>query len=151
MSCREVMTTDLPTLREGDSVWHALQVLTDHNYGGLPVVDDSGRYVGMLRVRDLLALTLPKVVTSDTREHMDLAFVQDSIGDLRARLNSLAKSPIKKYVSTDTPVLNPGTSLVETLLLLYRRRSILPVVDPGTHKLLGVVTMLNALSRIAQE
>src|SRR5690606_10366610 len=113
MSCREVMTVDLPTLREGDSVWHALQVLTEHNSGGLPVVDDNGRYVGMLRLRDLLALALPKVVTTDPREHMDLAFVQDKIGDLRARLNTLAKSPIKKYLSTDTPVLKPGTSLTE--------------------------------------
>jgi CBS domain-containing protein len=151
MPCREVMVTDLPALREGDSVWQALQILTDHNCGGLPVVDDNGRYVGMLRLRDLLVLALPKAVAADTREHMNLAFVQDTMHDLRARLNSLGKSFIKNYISTDTPALNPDTSLVETLLLLYRKRSILPVVNPDTHQLLGVVTILDALSRIGQE
>lgn len=151
MSCRAVMTVDSPTLRAGQTVLEAIRTLAQHKSQGLPVVDDRGQYVGMLRLRDLLALVLPKAVALDDREHMDLSFVQDRIGDLSERLGKIAHTPIGKYVSTDTPVVRPDTSLTETLLLLYRRRSVLPVVDPGTNRLVGVVTMLDALSRIAEE
>jgi CBS domain-containing protein len=49
----------------------------------------------------------------------------------------------------DLPVLRPDTPVVESLLLLYRNRSALPVVDEATGRLAGVLSYWDALAAIA--
>ncbi len=40
----------------------------------------------------------------------------------------------------DVEVVTPDTPLVETLLVLYRNRTSIPVVDPENNKLLGMIS-----------
>jgi len=51
---RDIMVTEVVTLRPEDSVSHAISVLIDHDIGGAPVVDDDGRPVGLLSDGDLV-------------------------------------------------------------------------------------------------
>lgn len=48
----EVMTRDPDTVKSSDAVLHALELMNQHNYRHLPVVDD-GRLVGLVSIRDL--------------------------------------------------------------------------------------------------
>ena len=53
------------------------------------------------------------------------------------------------YTQTDSPRLHPDTPIINAVLLLYRTRTYLPVVDEGTGRLLGVVSTWDVLARIA--
>lgn len=48
------MVTDVVTLGPGDSVVDAVSVLLEHDVGGVPVVDEEHRLMGMLSDSDLL-------------------------------------------------------------------------------------------------
>ena len=48
----EVMTRDPDTVKSSDAVLHALELMNQHGYRHLPVVDD-GRLVGVVSIRDL--------------------------------------------------------------------------------------------------
>ena len=52
---RDVMSTPVVTLRPDDKVEHAADVLAEKNVGSLPVVDDDGKLLGILRDDDLIA------------------------------------------------------------------------------------------------
>ena len=55
-SIRDVMQPEPISVREGDSLRHAVELLVEHSISGLPVVDNSGRIVGALSEKDLLKL-----------------------------------------------------------------------------------------------
>lgn len=53
---RDVMTPGPITVRPGDSVKEALELLIQHEISGLPVVDEKSQIVGVLSEKDLLKL-----------------------------------------------------------------------------------------------
>lgn len=57
MNVKDFMTTRLVTLRPGNSIGHAAQIMLDHGVSGLPVVDDNALLVGILSEGDLLRRT----------------------------------------------------------------------------------------------
>src|SRR5207237_8159528 len=59
---REVMSTPVSTLRPDDKVEQAADVLAAKDVGSLPVVDDDGKLLGILRDDDLIA--------SESRAHV---------------------------------------------------------------------------------
>jgi CBS domain-containing protein len=51
----KVMTANPKTLKATDSVADAIRLMNQGHYRHLPLVDDAGRLVGVLSVRDLIA------------------------------------------------------------------------------------------------
>ena len=51
----KVMTANPKTLKATDSVADAIRMMNEGHYRHLPLVDDAGRLVGVLSVRDLIA------------------------------------------------------------------------------------------------
>ncbi|TFD98306.1 MULTISPECIES: CBS domain-containing protein [Jeotgalibacillus] len=54
MNVREVMTQDVITCSKQDTVETAAEMMKKHDIGVLPVVDESGRPVGMVTDRDIV-------------------------------------------------------------------------------------------------
>ena len=48
----DVMTANPDTVKSSDAVLHALELMNEHNYRHLPVVD-NGKLVGVVSIRDL--------------------------------------------------------------------------------------------------
>ncbi len=49
----EIMSADPDTLSPDDSAMKAMEMMQDKHYRHMPVVDDSGRFVAMVSIRDL--------------------------------------------------------------------------------------------------
>ena len=58
--------------------------------------------------------------------------------------------PISVCMHSDITTVTPNTPLVETLLLLYRTRISIPVVAPGTGKLVGMISYFDVGDKIMQ-
>jgi len=54
MKVKEVMTTDPITMRGTDSLEKAALIMPDNKISGIPVLDDSGRIIGLLSETDVL-------------------------------------------------------------------------------------------------
>ena len=148
MTCARIMTTDPVTLRDGDTVSKATRILLDNRFIILPVVTDGGIYKGQFGVFELARILLPRAATIEGEE-FNLAFITDTIEDLREKFAAQAATAVRDHIRTDLPVLNPGTPIVETVLRIYRSRSPLPVVDEKTGRLVGVVSYWDAVAAIA--
>lgn len=53
MYIKDIMTSDVITVREDDTVKKCANLLITHNLSGLPVVDEIGKVVGMVTEGDL--------------------------------------------------------------------------------------------------
>jgi CBS domain-containing protein len=148
MTCQAIMTARPLTLREGDTVGAAARQLIEQRHIILPVVDDRGRYLGLFGVFDLVKALLPRVATLDDLVP-DLSFLAEDMAGLHDRFAELGAKPVGAFARKDMPVLRPDMPVVEALLLFYRNRSTLPVVEEATGRLLGVVSYWDALSAIA--
>lgn len=152
-SCRSIMSAPPAVLKPTDSVSFALQSIVTHRLPALPVVDTDGGYVGMLPRSRLIALAMPRVLSHEDEKHplghlLEVGFIQDTLSDLQARVDAVASEPVSRHMDTDVPVLQPDTPLMNTMLFLYRRRNILPVVENG--RLLGIVSVWDVLARIGR-
>lgn len=148
MTVRTFMTTDPVTLRADETVGRAAEIMLKNRYLILPVVDGDGRYTGAFDMWDLLALLLPKGATLD---HLvpGLGFLADDLPALQQRMKEVSGQKIGPLARPDLPVLHPDMSSVEALLLFYRNRSTLPVVDEQSGRLVGVLSYWDALAAIS--
>lgn len=148
MTVSSIMTAKPVTLRADDSVAKAAEILLKNRYLILPVVDGEGRYSGVFDVWDLLALLLPRAATMDDLVP-NLGFLGDDLPALQKKLKDIGGQPVGPLARPDLPLLRPDMSPVEALLLFYRHRSTLPVVDEDSGKLVGVMSYWDALAAIS--
>jgi len=127
------------TVKPGDLIGTAGSHIMEHRYRNLPVIDDEGRYVGIFGVNCLLRLALPKAAVM---EHglEEVSFIHETLADLHDRLREVENEPVSLCMHTDVATVPPDKPLVETLLMLYRTKTSIPVVEPETGKLLGMIS-----------
>lgn len=70
VSLRDVMTSDVVTVKSDLSVREAAQIMFDKWFRHLPVVDNSGDVVGIVSLRDLNGLVAEGMEEPDTLEHL---------------------------------------------------------------------------------
>jgi CBS domain-containing protein len=67
MRVSEIMSTDLITVSPQESLHECLRLIDKHGFYHLLVVDEKGRYQGMISIQDLL-----KVIASDEKARADM-------------------------------------------------------------------------------
>lgn len=143
MTCETIMMRDPEAAHLDDPVPSAVQKMLDFGIRNLPVVDDQGRFLGSFRAVHLIQLLLPPIATMDTGfgDMVDLSFIHDSLDDIKDRLDDVRSHRVGDYMETEEVVtVNPDTSIIEAMFLLYKHRTHVPVVEKGTNKLVGVVS-----------
>jgi CBS-domain-containing membrane protein len=139
MPASAVMDTHPTVLRPTDIISTAVKYIMRHRYRNLPVVDEEGRYLGVFGVNCLLKMVLPKAAIME-KGLDNIGFIHESLGDLHHRLQELSDQPISVCMTTDIATVAPNTPLVQTLLILYRSKTSIPVLDPQSGKLLGMIS-----------
>ena len=147
---RDVMTTPVTTLRPDDKVEHAADVLAERNVGALPVVDDDGALVGILRDDDLIA--------SEARVHvptfinflgLGMAFPGE-MKHLEQELKKIAGATARDVMQADPPTVGPDATLEDVATIMHDRGvNSLPVVD-ADKKVVGIVARADIVRFIAR-
>ena len=139
MPASQVMDATPTTVRPTDRIRTAAGYIMEHRYRNLPVVDEDGCYLGVFGVNCLLKLVLPKAAIIE--KGLDtVSFIHETLPDLHQRLREVEDQPIEVCMNTEIATVAPDTPLVETLLTLYRTKNSIPVVEPGTRRLLGMIS-----------
>src|SRR5882757_141914 len=147
---RDVMSTPVWTLRPDEKVEHAADVLADKKVGGLPVVDDQGTLLGILRDDDLIA--------SEARVHvptfinflgLGMAFPGE-MKHLEKELKKIAGATVRDVMQTEPPTATPHETLEDVATLMHDRGvNSVPVVDDD-HKVVGIVARADIVRFIAR-
>lgn len=147
MTATSIMDPNPTVVKPTDLIKTAIGYIMDNRYRNLPVVADDGTYLGSFGVSCLLKNVLPKAVLM---KHglTSVPFVQETLADLHNRLHELEHHTVDMCMNTEATTVSPDTPLVESLLILYNNRDSLPVVDPDTGKLVGVISYWDAGEKI---
>lgn len=147
MRCAAIMTLNPPTVRDTDSVAAAAEKLIGLRHLGLPVVDGEGRYVGMFGADDLLSLVVPRIAIAG---HLapNVRFVGDDPKPLADRFRELREQEVGAIADKKAIVLAPDTPQIEAFRIFCRSRASLPVVEPESRKLLGLVCYWDVMAAI---
>ncbi|MDJ0873483.1 MAG: CBS domain-containing protein [Gammaproteobacteria bacterium] len=150
VTAEQLMNRHPVVLRDTDTIGTAAEQIMSHRFRSLPVVDQEGRFLGILGVSCMLRLVLPKAATLK-KGLTGLPYLSNSLEDLRERLDSVIDEPVTVCLDPDVPVVHPDTPMLETLLTLYRTKTALGVVEEDTRRLLGVISYFDVGERIMAE
>ncbi|GAB6036002.1 CBS domain-containing protein [Fundidesulfovibrio butyratiphilus] len=123
LTVRDLMSTQLFTLLESDSLYTAKQIMEMARVRHVPIVNGEGAFIGLITHRDLLSLAVS--ILSEIEQN-----VQDELA---------ATIPLREVMRTDVVTLPPDAKLRQAAqLLLDHKYGCLPVVEDG--KLVGIIT-----------
>jgi CBS domain-containing protein len=136
----DIMTRELVSVTPDESIDSAIDLMLDHLISGLPVIDKTGRLVGILTEGDLLRR--PEIGTQRERSNWRDAFL-GTRGAARKYVHSHGVR-VKDVMTPDPAVVAEDTSLDEVARLM-ETRSIkrLPVTRQGT--VVGIVSRANLI------
>lgn len=128
MIAEELMTKKPVTVPTTAKVRDALNLMQSQEIRHLPVLNETKELVGMLSDRDLRSARLPPEAASGT-----------SVMDLR----------VSEVMSADPLSIEPDTEVGEIIdHLIENKVGAVPVVDPETGELVGIVSYIDVLREL---
>ena len=150
MRCADIMNANPPSVHDTDSVAKAAAELVSGRHLGLPVIDAEGRYIGMFGADDLLGLVVPRVAIAGGNVVPNLRFVGDNPKTLTTRFGEVARQAVGAVVDRNAIVLSPDTPQIEAFRIFCRSRTSLPVVEPQSRKLVGLVSYFDVMGAVIE-
>jgi CBS domain-containing membrane protein len=120
---KDIMTEDVFTLRETDSLSAARDLMNLARIRHIPIVNENDAFVGLVTHRDILAAAVSKLadIDSATREEIE------------------ASIPVREIMQREVTTTTENISLKEAATILLRGKfGCLPVLRQG--KLIGIIT-----------
>jgi acetoin utilization protein AcuB len=135
MTARELMTPKPITVTPKASIAEVWELMHERDIRHVPVVD-NGVLVGMLSDRDLARRNLPRVLALE------------GLDALQRELTT----PVVEVMSADVIAVEPDTELSEVVdLLLEYKIGALPVTEPGSGRVVGIVSYIDVLRVLRDE
>jgi len=134
---REIMSTDLITLAPDLDIAKAAEILLENHINGAPVVDPSGRLVGILCQSDLIAqqkkLPIPTLFT-----FLDGLIQLSSAKQIEKQVHKIAALTVAQAMTPEPVTVSPDNQL-ETVaaLMVDNNFHTLPVIEDA--RLVGIV------------
>ncbi len=146
---KEIMTPDPVTVSPEMEISQAAAILLEKKINGVPVVDSSGKLVGILCQSDLIAqqkkLPIPSIFT-----FLDGIVSFSSMKQLEKEAKKITATTVADAMTVNPVTVQPETS-IETVaeLMIDRKFHTLPVVDG--RKLVGIVGKEDVLRTLLKE
>jgi len=137
LSVKEIMTRDVITVSPETDIAHAARLLLEKSINGVPVVDETGKLVGILCQSDLVAqqkrFPIPTLFTL-----LDGFIPLTSMKHLEREVQKITATTVAEAMSPNPVTVRPEASIEEVgTIMVDRNFHTLPVVDRG--ELVGIV------------
>lgn len=144
----EIMTTDVVELNSKMTLCEATEIMTSKRVSGAPVVNDSGKLVGILSERDILEYA--KCVEGTRFSCPTLSLLKVPYDEIIASeevckaYKNVGEAKVEDVMTEEVISVAPDTSLKDAVVAIVRYKvNRLPVVDKD--KLVGVVARSDVL------
>lgn len=143
LSVKEIMTRDVITVSPEMEIAHAAKLLLESGINGVPVVDGTGKLLGVLCQSDLVAqqkkFPIPSLFTI-----LDGVIPLTSTKHLEKEIQKITAATVADAMTPDPVTVRPETSIEEvSTIMVDRNFHTLPVVDEG--RLVGIVGKVDVL------
>jgi CBS-domain-containing membrane protein len=149
MIAANIMFTDMVTMRCGNTLGKALELMNEKQTRQIAVVDDDRRIIGLLTTERILQETLVKDMSENSLK--DVEFPSTTKGFLKS-FWGLASRDISETMDRDLIKVVPETSAVEIsrIFLNPEKRVEYVVVVDDRDVLLGIITPLDVIKRLCE-
>ncbi len=152
VTARDVMQTEVLVLNENDSLLEAHQFFVRHDITGAPVVDDYGRLVGVVSIRDLIRTgdadhDVNRTVAEYFWEAPGYANPGVDLDNLREGFSEISIGE----VMTGNPIYVAPDSSVQEVAALIRKHQIhrVLVASPGSGEQLEVAGIISLFELVS--
>ena len=137
LKAKDLMTKELITVSPHTEISSAAQILLEKRINGLPVIDDSGKLVGILCQSDLVAqqknIPIPSVYTL-----LESFIPLTSIKRIDKEVEKIAALTVGQAMTPDPVTIGPETGIEDVArLMVDNKYHTLPVMEGD--KIVGVV------------
>src|SRR3954452_4354475 len=134
MRVKDVMTSKIVSVSPQASVAEAIRLMVHTHVSGLPVVDRTGKLVGVLSEGDLLRRS--EIGTTKTTHWLEYLFRPGHLAEVYKQTHGRR---VEEVMSTDVSSIDQSLPLESAVSLMQKRRiKRLPVMDGD--KLVGIIT-----------
>jgi CBS domain-containing protein len=146
---RDVMTSQVTTLRPDQSFEEAADTLADKQIGAAPVVDAGGKVVGLLRDEDL--------IVSESNLHVPTMLnffgvdfpIPGQQKHFEEELKRMVAATVQDLMATEFATAGPDETLADVATKMHEDDvTHMPVVDAGG-KLVGIISRGDIVRRVA--
>ncbi len=143
IAVRDVMTTQVVTVKQNADLHEAARLLSENRISGMPVVDDANRVIGVISEADILILAGMK------KEHTFKDILRNILGE---PVPSRKSGDKVRDVMSFPPLTSKADDDVREVALIFDERRIkrLPVVD-DEGKLLGIISRADIVRAIGKK
>jgi CBS domain-containing protein len=143
MKARDVMTLNVISADPNTTVLQAARQMLQHHISGLPVIDKSGKLVGILSEGDFLRR---RETQTERRRSRWLEFLMGP-GKIAAEYTHSHGNRVSEVMATDVYTVTEDAPLEDIVELMERRRiKRVPVLS--NNKVVGIVTRSNLLHAV---
>ncbi|MCX5870409.1 MAG: CBS domain-containing protein [Deltaproteobacteria bacterium] len=137
LTARDIMTREVITITDDSTVKELARLLAVHQISGVPVIDDTGKLVGVVTESDLIFQTkkvhIPTVITI-----LDSVFYLENPDKMGEEMKKMAGIKVKDILTGSPLTVNEDTPLDEIATIMAEKNvHTLPVVNKET--LVGVI------------
>lgn len=137
LKVKEIMTRNPITVSPQTEIAAAAEILLEKRINGLPVIDDSGKLVGILCQSDLVAqqksIPIPSVFTL-----LDSFIPLTSLKRIDKEVKKIAALKVEQAMTPDPVTVGPETDIEDVArLMVDKKYHTLPVIENG--KIVGIV------------
>jgi CBS domain-containing protein len=149
LTAKDVMTTEVVTIKEDTDISVAARLLFDKGYNGVPVVDAAGTLTGILCQSDLVAqqkkLTLPSVFSL-----LDGFIPLGSMKDLDREVEKISALTAFHAMTSNPVTVAPDTAIDEVATLMTEKGyHTIPVV--AGKAIVGIIGMRDILATLLKK
>ncbi|HLR73084.1 MAG TPA: CBS domain-containing protein [Pseudogracilibacillus sp.] len=143
----QIMTKDVITVHENDTIEKCANLLTTHNLSGLPVVDEEGHVKGIITEGDLIRRST-KVQTPAYLELLGGIIYLDNPNKFLDEVKKSMGLFAHEVMTEDVITVLPETEVEQAANLLVRKKiKRLPVLDEND-KLIGIVARKDIMTHL---
>lgn len=149
MLVKDIMTTNVISVKKEQKIENAVKILMDNNFSGMPVVDDENKVIGVITEGDLIyrskKLRIPTFFTI-----LDSYIFLESMKNLEKQIKKMVGYRVEDVMTVDVITVTEDTTVEEIATIMTRKKiNRVPVVKEGV--LVGVVSRRDIIKAYARE
>lgn len=151
--CTRAMVTNVTTVSPDTTVEKALEIFKEKSIRNVPVVDATGKFVGLFGLKEVLVNLLPKAASMEDGL-TNLNFVQDAAPGIAKRLKKLHNVLVSDLMNKEPHSVECDTSTIEALRVIAFHGSPVVVKETGTQQFKGIIsrkTLLDDMTGLLEE
>lgn len=140
------MTKDVTTVKPGDSLMTAAQIMYEHNFDGLPVVNEEEKVVGIITQFDLVSKGANLHLPTFLQLMKDFPLYKKDQGTIKPELEKIVSLTVQDLMNKEPLTVKSTQSLEEAAQMFTEHHRVNPlVVVDEAGRLAGVLSRFDII------